>query len=424
MRATLFAARYNRFEKSPIVVAVAEAVGLFPAIRRLGPKGLVIPGLTSPRAHLPNPPQMRRFALKSIFLMIRNLLSYFLLIGLLTACQAPSPGSSAPIAIKVVVVSMFEQGADTGDRPGEFQTWVERLPLSDSLAFPQGYRQLRYNPDLGVLGMVTGIGTAKAAASIMALGMDPRFDLRQAYWVVAGIAGVDPQDASVGSAAWAEWLVDGDLSHEIDPREAPKDWSTGYIPLRKTEPYELPVPENNEGVLFRMNPGLVNWAYELTKDTELPDTEEMQLLRAQYEGFPQAQLPPFVLKGDQLAAATYWHGKLLNDWANDWVSYWTQGKGNFVTSAMEDTGTAQALQFLAAAGKVDDQRLLVLRTGSNYSMQHAGIDAYTSLAGEKLSGKGYSAFLPSLESAYLVGSRVVLELAQHWDQYQDHLPGQ
>ena len=45
---------------------------------------------------------------------------------------------------------------------------------SEKLPFPPGYRDLRYNPDKSVLGIVTGIGTARAAASIMALGMDPR----------------------------------------------------------------------------------------------------------------------------------------------------------------------------------------------------------------------------------------------------------
>ena len=55
--------------------------------------------------------------------------------------------------------------------------------------FPQGYHDLRMNR-AGVLGILTGVGTAKAASSIMALGLDPRFDLRKAYWLVAGIAGV------------------------------------------------------------------------------------------------------------------------------------------------------------------------------------------------------------------------------------------
>ncbi len=71
----------------------------------------------------------------------------------------------------------------------------------------------------------------------MALGCDPRFDLREAYWLVAGIAGVDPADASLGSAAWAEWVVDGDLAHEIDPREMPKEWTTGFFPLDESDPY-------------------------------------------------------------------------------------------------------------------------------------------------------------------------------------------
>jgi purine nucleoside permease len=32
--------------------------------------------------------------------------------------------------VKVVVITMFENGEDTGDSPGEFQYWVERLPLT------------------------------------------------------------------------------------------------------------------------------------------------------------------------------------------------------------------------------------------------------------------------------------------------------
>ena len=84
--------------------------------------------------------------------------------------------------------------------------------------------------------MVTGVGSIRSAASVMALGMDPRFDLTQAYWVVAGIAGVDPEDATGGAAVWAEWLVDGDLNHEIDAREIPEDWNTGIFPIDQTEP--------------------------------------------------------------------------------------------------------------------------------------------------------------------------------------------
>ena len=334
---------------------------------------------------------------------------------------APSPLPSGPLPIKAVVVTMFEIGEDTGDRPAEFQYWVERWPLAEKLPFPAGFRDLRYDPATGVLGIMTGIGTFRSASSIMALGMDPRFDLTEAYWLVAGIAGSDPKDMSLGSAAWAEWLIDGDLAHEIDAREIPADWPTGYLPLRHHEPYGQPLPVDDEGVRYRLDPALVDWAYQLSKDTPLLDNEGSEALRARYVNHPIAQRPPFVLKGDQLAAMTFWHGRLMNDWANDWVHYWSEGQGNFVTSAMEETGTMQALTMLERAGRVDASRVLVLRTASNFTMQHEGISAAESLSGEKKGG--YSAFIPAVENAYRVGSVVLREIIENWETYRDTLPG-
>ena len=352
---------------------------------------------------------------------MRSLLLLSLILPLLiSACTTPNNTSPNKIPIKVVVVSMFESGEDSGDRPGEFQYWVERLPLEKSLPFPQGYRDLRYNEELGVLGIVTGIGNTKAGISITALGSDPRFDLSKAYWLVAGISGVDPEDAPTGSAAWAEWLVDGDISHEIDPREMPENWPTGYIPLRKSKPYEKPFPEKEKvDMVVRLNPTLVNWAYKLTKETPLDDDETLAAMRSRYSKHSASQQQPYVLKGDQLAASTYWHGELLNDWANDWVDYWTEGEGNFVTSAMEEMGTYHALERLTEVGLVDKSRLLVLRTASNFTMQWEGGTAYESLSGEKLSGQGYSAYIPSLEAAFKVGSQVVYRLVEDWENVED-----
>src|ERR1700737_3865134 len=133
------------------------------------------------------------------------------LIATLTAGGAAA--QQRPIPVKVVVVAMFERGADTGDEPGEYQYWVERNKLDRVIPFPQGNHDLRMNRE-GVLGILAGIGTAKATASIMALGLDPRFDLRKAYWLVASIAGIDPADGSLGAAAWAGGGVDGGSADE------------------------------------------------------------------------------------------------------------------------------------------------------------------------------------------------------------------
>ena len=181
--------------------------------------------------------------------------------GLLALAGEAAPAAAVPqIPVRVVVVTTFENGPDSGPNSiGELDRWVTNLPLPETIDFPQGYHHLRYNADKMVLGIETGQGPVHAASSITALGNDPRFDLSHAYWVVAAIAGVDPNRASVGSAAWAKYVVDGDLAYEIDAREIPSDWSTGYVPLNRYEPYQLPVPDvnsiNGEQVFALSNAG-------------------------------------------------------------------------------------------------------------------------------------------------------------------------
>lgn len=332
-------------------------------------------------------------------------------------CGAVVLAAEAPIPVKVVLVTMFEIGADTGDTAGEFQLWKERRNLTE--VFPFGaFHDLHFNPESGILVMVTGIGTANSASSVMMLGMDPRFDLTKAYWLVAGIAGFDPEDASIGSAAWASYAVDGDLSHEIDPREMPADWPFGYFARYTSRPFD-PAKPAPTGEMFALNPELTEWAYQLTKDMTLPDFPSLSETRDLYTEHPNARRPPFVLKGDNLAALTFWHGAILNDWANQWVDYWTDGKGEFVSSAMEETGTLQSLTYLQNAGRVDLQRAMVLRTASNYTMQPPGVTAAENLLKEN---EGYAGLEAALESAYLVGSKVIDTLLADWDTWQARLP--
>lgn len=335
--------------------------------------------------------------------------------------SSASSAAEAIIRPKVVVVAMFEPGKDTGDAPGELQFWVEREKLDRVIPLPSAYHDVRANADGSVIAIVTGVGNTRSAATIMALGSDARFDFSQSYWLVAGIAGIDPADGTLGCAAWAEWVVNGDLGHEIDPREAPKDWPTGYVPLRRSKPYELPRDTDDSSQVFHLDAKLVDWAYQLTKDVKLPDTEGIAKRRAAYTATPNAQRAPWVMKGDTLSSETFWHGKMLNEWANGWVKYHTDGKGDYVTTAMEDTGTLQALTWLTRAGKVDVRRALVLRTASNFDGPPPGMTAAESLFGEKLTA--YSAYIPSLESAHRVGSVVVHELVKNWAKYEKELPG-
>jgi purine nucleoside permease len=315
-----------------------------------------------------------------------------------------------PVAIKMVIVTMFDPPESAVGWPSELTRWVERVPLPERLSFPLGERDLRLNRDKGVLAVVTGVGNTRAAASIMALGLDPRFDLSRAYWLVAGIAGANPKILSLGSAAWVDWVVDGDLAHDIDPREMPADWPTGRLPLGKSAPYRQPPSTLTAIMAWRLNPALVERAFGLTRDMVLEDASSLAALRHGYSG--EAARPPFVTTGAVLAANSLWHGALLNRWAEEWVRYWTNGQARFTASAMEDSGIAASFQALAHAGRVDRDRLLMLRTASNYNFPPEGVTAAASLAGEMRDG--FTAYVPALEAAWRVAAPVVDDLLRNW----------
>ena len=335
-------------------------------------------------------------------------------VSLLTAQRA----AAVPWPVRAVIVTTFEIGADTGDAPGEFQLWVEREHLDEIVPFPGGAHPLRTNREHTVLGMVSGTTLVNATASLMALGTDPRFDLSHAYFLINGIAGVDPADASIGSAAWARFVV-GDPARFIDPREAPADWPYGFFPMGGTRPDPATIPAAPwlRPMVYPLNAGLVAWAYAQTKDLKLGDDPAVARFRAGFTGYPNAQRPPFVLLGDTYASDTYWHGATMTRYANDWVRLYTGGEANFVMTEMEDSGYMEATKRLAAMGRVDGQRVLVLRAGSNYSMPRPGHTAVESVTAPYL-GTGLA-----VESAWLCGSTVLHALLAHWDAAYGSVPG-
>lgn len=330
-----------------------------------------------------------------------------------------SASAPVPMEVRVAVLVNFELGEDTGDSPGEFQFWRERglgsKALDECIELPFSTHDACVDRDAGLLVTFTGLTQDRAAASVMAMGLDPRFDFRNTYWIIGGIAGIDPHDGTLGSAVWGRWVVNGDWAHEIDAREIPEDWDTGYLPFMASEPYPEPRADDT-GKVYALNAELADWAYELTKGVSLQDSDGAAALRAEYKGFPEALGKPQVMRGDNLSASTFWHGELLNRWANDWVSYWTEGEGEFVTTAVEDSGILEALRFLDAGGRVDLQRVMHLRTASNFSMQPPGMSAAQSLTRET---DGFGGMRPAVENLWRVGSRVAREIVNNWDVMRD-----
>ena len=89
---------------------------------------------------------------------------------------------------------------------------------------------------------------------------------------------------------------------------------------------------------------------------------------------------------------------------------------------MEDTGTLQSLEYLDRVSRADKNRVLVLRAGSNYTMQPPTRTAAENLLKET-KGYKYAGLEVAVEAGYRVGSRVVDEIIDNWQLYRTTVPG-
>jgi purine nucleoside permease len=353
-----------------------------------------------------------------------------LAVGLLTVALFQSIGLAParanpvdvkPIEVRVVVVTTWEAMNGEKDLYGELHAWRTQWPMRTELPFPAGVRPLLYDPQRHVLAILTGMATARASASIMALGLDPRFDLSHAYWLLAGTAGADPKVASLGSVAIERYVVDGDLGQELDARDMPPDWPTGIFPNGRAAPFVEPAPKpftDDGDTAFALNRGLADWAFGLTRTIKLADPPRLAKARAPYSG-PGAA-PPSVIEGDGLMSARFWYGAHMTAWAERWVPYWTHGEGVFAMSAEEDTGVMQALTQLARAGRVRTDRVLMLRAASDFVAPPPGMPTADFVSLELR--HGLPAEQEALGNLYVVGAPIVRALADDWAKTRTAAP--
>ena len=370
--------------------------------------------------------------------MVHRIISRSLSAALLGAAgllALPRPqAAAAPISIPVLVITTYETGKDRGDTPGELQYWAERQDLSQEIKVPGVDHPLLTNGK-GLYAMVSGT-TSRCALQMMALALDPRFDLTHTYFILAGIGGGFPKAMSLASAVWVERAIDGNPAFEIDSREIPAGWPIGLVAIGATEPGKgsanidsVPAAgasEDSSGgvgtVAFTLNPRLVAWAYALTKDVAIPGDAPLRAFGRRFQGYPKALEAPSVIVGDSIGSDRFFHGDIMARWAEDWDRIYTRGKGHLAISDCEDAGLCLALQRLAGMGRVDFNRLLILRTACNYTVPPTGVTAAQSLFGDTISDSSGVAYLPALEADYRVGSVVALKLLEDWPKYRDQIP--
>ena len=264
--------------------------------------------------------------------------------------------------------------------------------------------------------MTTDMGHANAATSMMALTFSNVFDLRKTYFLVAGIAGIDPMQGTLGSPAWAKYLVDFGLQWEIDSREKPGDWPSGFIAIGATHPEDPPKFQYHTEA-FELNSKLADIAFTLSKDVPLADSPEAEATRAKYT-FTPANRPPQVLQCDTLSADTWWAGNLIGERAQAWTKQLTHNKGTYCTTQQEDNATYAALIRAARAGRADSNRVAVLRAGADFDRPYAGQSVFESLSSFETAG----GVPPAIENLYRAGLPLVTNINKNWQTWRDGVP--
>ena len=313
------------------------------------------------------------------------------------------------LAPKVLVITMFG---------GEAKPWLEGRKLDTKVeitGLPKEYPEVACD-DAGLCVMTTAMGYANAASSVSAVLYSGLFDLEKSYILIAGIAGVDPADGTLGSAHWARFAVDGGLRHEIDPRQIPSDWPDGVVALGAKRPGEK-AGWGSATEVYKLNEKLANKALALTSGVELADSDEAKAYRAAYKVAP-GNAAPAVSICDTLSTDTYWHGSMTAKSMGEWVSLLTDGAGNYCTTQMEDNATLTSLQRGAEAGLLQFDRIALLRTASNFDREPNGMTA-----AELLSAKS-GGFGPATTNAYRVGSKFVDAVIEGWAEWEKGVPAQ
>ena len=148
-----------------------------------------------------------------------------------SALATPLQEKSAPekraavIKPKVFIIDMFGPEGDTWYGRKEFDLLARNISV---IGLSPLYPEVHCTKDGTVCQVVTGESEINAATTITSLVKSPKFDLTTTYFMIAGIAGVNPKIATLGSVAFAKYAVQVALEYEFDAREvefAPMSWS-------------------------------------------------------------------------------------------------------------------------------------------------------------------------------------------------------
>ncbi|KAJ5355519.1 Purine nucleoside permease [Penicillium cataractarum] len=347
-------------------------------------------------------------------LSMQTLFTSLLLAGSTFSAQVAAKTAShngEKIAPKVFIVSMFEPEAQAWWNIPEFDL------LSHNITIPglsPLYPDVHCTKDYEVCQLITGEAEINAAATVTTVAFSPLFDLTKTYFFVAGIAGINPKRATTGSATFARYAVQVALQYEIDIRELSSNYSTGYIPLGADYPDQYPTSIYGTEV-FEVNANLRTIAANFARRANLSDSTAAKVYRANYANasaeYKAATLAPSVVECDVATSDVYYSGNILGTAFENTTKLFTNGTGDYCSTAQEDNATLEVLLRAAVHKLTDFSRIIVMRTASDFDRPYPGASATYNLLYSDQGG-----FEPALENIYHAGIEVVQGILQGWEK--------
>ncbi|KAJ7108494.1 purine nucleoside permease [Mycena epipterygia] len=335
-------------------------------------------------------------------------MSWALLSLLLSLLLAASCNGLNTIAPKVLIISMFDSEGSVWFNIPEFDILAQNITVP---GFSPLFPDVHCTANGSVCLLTTGQAEINAAATISSLLHSRDFNLTSTYFLIAGIAGVNPKVATIGSVTFARYAVQVALQYEFDAREIPADFPTGYFPQGSTAPGQLPGWWDGTEV-FEVNDALRQLAIGYAKTAKLNDTRDAQLARSKYstlKSFAPGAASPTVLGCDTGTSDVYWSGNLLGEVFENTTRLFTNGSAEYCTTQQEDNATLNSLMRGALFHLVDFSRIIVMRSASDFDRPFPGQSGVANLIGPAPGDE------PSVLNLYLAGIKIIQAILNDWD---------
>lgn len=310
---------------------------------------------------------------------------------------------------KVFIISMFSPEAEEWYGIPEFDVLAMNITVP---GFSPLYPDAHCTANGDVCQLTTGESEINAATTIASLMRCPSFDLTTTYFMIAGIAGINPEVATTGSVTFARYAVQVALQYEFSQFEIPTNFTSGYIPQGSTSPQEYPQSIYGTEV-FEVNQDLQKIAADFARKATLNDSDAAIAYRANYASLPAyaaGAAPPSVVECDVATSDVYYSGSILSTAFGNYTTLVTNGSAVYCTTAQEDNATLEAMLRAAVDKVVDFGQIIVMRTASDFDREYPGEAATTNLFWADQGG-----FEPAVQNIYLAGIKVVMGILDGWN---------